>query len=141
MDTTLTLRISWLYQRFMRSIRIAYRTPKWWYQRATKGYSDRDMWNADMYLAKKISQVLNHLVDHSHGIPMSYATDREDCDVDEMQDLRDYDYLYHAHVFEEYSKNGVAFDEKWKHEFGGVLEEDLKASIQWLSEHFTELWD
>jgi hypothetical protein len=137
------LRIKWLYQRFIRSIRNAIRTPKWWYQRANRGYSDRDMWNADMYLAGIFAGVLDWYIHNSHGVSMAYS-DPDDpyCEyIEPMVIRRNTDYYNHIVVFREYLNNGLAYNEEWQKEFGGVLDKDIQASVQWLSEHFTELWD
>lgn len=130
------------FRSFFRFIISLPRRIKWGIQKLTRGYSDRDMWNADRYLAKKIAKVLRHLVAKSHGIPMSYyyETDEEE-DVDVMQVRRDAEYIYYANIFEEYVRGSIAFNEEWKEKFGGVLESDMQEALQWFSEHFQELWD
>ena len=140
---TRTLHIKWFYQRFKRSIRNIIRSPKWWYQRAKRGYSDRDMWNADKYLAGVFAGTLDWYIHNGHGVPMSYADSNDPyCeDVESMVIRRDSDYLYHIAIFQQYANNGIAWDEEDAKEFGAVLDKDIKASVQWLSEHFTELWD
>jgi hypothetical protein len=140
---TKTLRITWFYQRIKRSIRKAIRIPKWWYQRAKRGYSDRDVWNADIYLAGVFAGVLQWYIDKGMGVSMAYISEDDPYgeDIDAMVFRRDAEYSKHIGVFREYLNNGPALNEKWQKEFGGVLDEDIKASVQWLSEHFTELWD
>jgi len=54
---------------------------------------------------------------------------------------RNTDYLKHIEIFNRYRNNGIAWDEEDTKDFGGVLDKDIKASVQWLEEHFTELWD
>ena len=74
---------------------------------------------------------------------MAYA-DPEDGfnpDTDKMVERRDADYRKYAEIFTEYSKNGIAYDESWRHEWGGVLDTDMEDALQWLKEHFYELWD
>jgi hypothetical protein len=137
------IRIIWLYQRLKSSIRTVIRTPKWWYQRINRGYSDRDMWNADIYLAGIIAGTLQWQIDNGIGVDISYASPYDPFGqrIDEMISHRDLDYEPIIEIFEEYYKNGYACDEEWKKEFGGVLDKDIRSSVQWLSEHFTELWD
>lgn len=117
--------------------------PKWWYQRARRGFSDRDMWNADHYLAGIFAGVLQWYIDKGMGVPMAYISEDDPYgeDVNAMAFRRDADYSKHIAVFNEYLNNGLAYNKDWQEEFGGVLDEDIKASVQWLSEHFTELWD
>jgi hypothetical protein len=139
MMMSIKLRITRYYQLFMRS----FRYPKWWYQRITRGFSDQDMWNADHYLAGVFAGVLQWYIDNGMGVAMSYASEDDPyCeDLDAMVFRRDADYSKHIAIFLEYLNNGPALSEEWQKEFGGVLDEDIKASVQWLSEHFTELWD
>lgn len=119
------------------------RAVKWWYQRANRGYSDRDMWNGDVYLAGIIASTLEWYVDKGIGIPMSYAygLDEYQPDFDIMKQRRNEEYNKHIAIFKEYAKNGCAVDKRWQKDFGGVLDKDIRKSVKWLSKHFTELWD
>ena len=137
--TSIKLRITRYYQLFMRS----FRYPKWWYQRITRGFSDQDMWNADHYLAGVFAGVLQWYIDKGMGVPMAYISEDDPYgeDVNAMAFRRDADYSKHITIFREYLNNGLAYNKDWQKEFGGVLDEDIKAALQWFSEHFTELWD
>lgn len=132
----------WSFKRFVKSIYLIPRKIKWAYQRGTRGFSDRDMWSMDMYLAKQFSRQLTWIVEKGHGVPTSYGTppNYED-DIEDMVARRDAEYLKYAAVFAEYAENGPALNEDWKNKLGGVLDKDLKEALQWLSEHFTEFWD
>jgi hypothetical protein len=127
----------------LKKIRMFLKYPLWWYQRAKRGYSDRDMWNADTYLAGVFAGVLQWYIDNGIGVSMAYAADGDEYgkNVDDMVIRRNAEYSKHTAIFKEYSINGLAFDESWKKEFDGVLYEDIVASMHWLSNHFTELWD
>ena len=140
---TKTQHIIWFYQRFKRTVRNIIHAPKWWYQRAKRGYSDRDMWNADTYLAGVFAGVLQWYIDKGHGVSMAYSVpdDPEGKDVDAKVIRRDAEYSKNILIFQQYLNNGLAWNEEDAKEFGGVLDKDIKASVQWLSEHFTELWD
>jgi hypothetical protein len=140
---TVTLRIKWFYQRFKRNVRTAVRTPKWWVQRARRGYSDRDMWNADIYLAGVFAGTLQWYIDKGIGVPMSYASkdDPYGEDIDGMVSRRDEDYRNMINLFNEYHKNGHAINADWKEKFGGLLDTEVDDALQWFSKHFTELWD
>jgi len=117
--------------------------PYWWYQRITRGYSDRDMWNADTYLAGVFAGVLQWYIDKGIGVSMAYKDDEDiyGTDVDSMVIRRDTDYSNHIAIFTQYLNNGLAWDEEDAKEFGGVLDKDMKDALQWLVEHFQELWD
>ena len=139
----MTLRIKWLYQRFVRGIRNAFRAPKWWYQRASRGFSDRDMWNADIYLAGVFVGVLQWYIDKGMGVSMAYISEDDPYgeDIEAMVFRRNADYSKHIAVFREYLNNGPAYNEEWQKMFGGVLDKDMQDALQWLSKHFQELWD
>lgn len=137
------LRINRLYRSFMRSVRNVIFTPKYWYQRARYGYSDRDWWNGDFYLAGVIAGIMEKIVNEGHGVANSYADEDKpfDTDVDIMVERRDAEWNKYIAIFREYSKHGPAMNQEWKDDFGGVLDSDMKDALLWLSEHFSELWD
>lgn len=113
---------------------------KWAYQRITRGYSDRDWWNGDFYLAGVIAGIMEGIVNKGHGVASSYADDW-DTSQEIMVERRDSEWNKYIVIFREYSKNGPAIDQKWVDSFGGVLDKDMQDALQWLSEHFQELWD
>ena len=122
-------------KKFPRKIKFAY-------QRVTRGFSDQDAWNGDMYLASQIAGIAEWLVENGHGVPMSYAYQPDLNDsVEIMAERRNTEYCKHIAVFREYAKNGPAFDQEWEEELGGVLDKDLDESLQWFAKHFVELWD
>jgi hypothetical protein len=135
--------INRLYLSFKRSIRNIIHAPQWWYQRAKRGYIDKDMWNADAYLSGVFAGVLNWYIHSGRGVSMAYSdpNDPNGSDVEAMVIRRNTDYLNHIAIFTQYLNNGLAWDEEDVKESGGVLDKDIKASVHWLADHFTELWD
>ena len=113
------------------------------YQRTTRGFSSQDAWSGDTFLAGQIAGIMQWIVDNGIGCQMSYADplDTECRDIKGMIERRNADYTKHIAIFKEYEKNGVTFNDEWQREFGGVLDSDMEDSLQWLSEHFQELWD
>ena len=113
------------------------------YQRVVRGYDDTMMWNGDSYLAGQIAAILTWIVEHGHGVSTAYQDPEEGWypDVDKMVERRDADYRKYAAIFAEYGKNGIAHDEEWLKEFGGVLDSDLRNALLWLVDHFQEMWD
>ena len=108
-------------------------------QRGKRGYGHKDLWSADNYMASVIAGVLKSYAKNKHGVGYPYINGTES--VDEAFEAMQKDYLKHAVIFEEYGKNGLAWDDNWKSEFGGVSEEEIKQSLIWLSEVWTGLWD
>ena len=141
---TIKSRIENMYWAIKRWIKTAYRSPyrlKWWYQRARYGYSDRDTWSGDYYIAGIIAGVMERIVNDGHGVSQFYAYGDWNTPVDVMADRRDEEWNKYIAIFREYSKNGPAINQEWKDDFGGVLDEDMQDALQWLSKHFQELWD
>lgn len=121
-----------------------YRSPrkiKWAYQRLTRGYSDKDMWNADVYIARVIAGSLTWFVENGHGVAFSYIDPSDYDDLDGAIILRDEDYLKYAALFAEYGSNGVAMNKKWKKQLGGISEKEYRQMMKWLGQHLQELWD
>ncbi len=50
-----------------------WRAVKWFVQRGRRGWSDRDVWNFDHYLASVIVGGLKQLEEHRHGYPSELA--------------------------------------------------------------------
>ena len=128
-----------------RALKFIQRIPsqfKWSYQRVRRGYSDRDMWNADIYIAKIISGTLTWMVENSNGVSTLYGTPPNyDDPVEEMAILRDAEYLYYAKIFDEYAKNSIALNDIWQKQIGGISEDDYNDAMKWFVKHFQELWD
>jgi hypothetical protein len=138
-------RMNIFYCSIKRGARLIINSPrrlKWSYQRMVRGYSDRDAWNGDNFLAGQIAGILELLVNQSYSVPMSYGfgLDEYTPDTKIMVERRDADYKNIIMIYKEYHNNGIAYDEEWQKEFGGVLDKDMKDALQWLVEHFEELW-
>jgi hypothetical protein len=101
------------------------------------------MWNADTYLSGVFAGVLDWYIHEGHGVSMAYSdpSDPHCEDIDAMVIRRNTDYLNHISIFTQYLNNGLAWDEEDVKKSGGVLDKDIKASVHWLADHFTELWD
>lgn len=58
-----------------------YREAVWFLQRGKRGWSDKDIWSLDWYLAGWLPDALRRLKETKHGIP-SDMFEPEDCDAD-----------------------------------------------------------
>jgi len=131
-------------KRFIRNIKdIPYRFIIYPFQKARHGFSDQDAFNGDSYLAGQIAGILEWMVKNGHGVSMAYheGEDPFNLDVETMVIKRDADYLTQAANFREYQKHGTAFDQEWKDGLGGLLDNEVEDLLQWLKDHFQELWD
>lgn len=63
---------NWLY-RLGHNLNVVnwYRNIKWFIQRGTRGYADKDAWSADSYLCEVIAGLAGHLHEHHVGFPDS----------------------------------------------------------------------
>lgn len=126
------------------NLRYILRSFKWGYQRIRYGFSDRDAWNGDMFLAAQVAGILKWHVNKGHGVSIAYLQNNYECTELELEAaiaVRDAEYLYYAEIFEEYSRNSIAYNEEWKNECGGILDSEMNDALQWLAEHFKEFWD
>lgn len=114
-----------------------------WYQRARYGYSYRDAWNGDNFLAGNVAGILTYLVEHSHGVSMAYADSdsKWDTPVEIMVERRDAEYTKYAAIFAAYSKGDVWLTQDDVENYGGVLDIEMADALEWLHKHFYELWD
>ena len=113
---------------------------KYAYQRINRGFSDKDMWNADRYLARMYADILMWYVEKGMGIPSIYA-DTWDTPIEIMEARRDAEYDKYIDIFTRYSQDGVWETEEDIKEFGGVLDSEIEEALQWFKEHFQQLWD
>ena len=97
---------------------------KHWYQRARYGYSYRDCWSIDWYLADIIPKMINQLKENLHGVPGEFipedgeVTDKE---VDKWESILDKianTFKLEYEILESYrimtKKEKKSHDEGWK---------------------------
>jgi len=120
---------------------------KYFFQRGRRGFSDKDMWSADIYMAGVFAGMLRWYVKNSNNVSMSWAMNNDGVGESHIEksyhlsEKRDAAYIKYAEMFEEYAKNGLAWDEKWKQDFGGLTNDEVHDMMTWFGEHFTEFWD
>ena len=61
--------LKWYPRNWLFNIGHFFRSLKWAYQRATKGFCDSDVWSLDSFLANLIGDSVKHLADTTHGYP------------------------------------------------------------------------
>jgi hypothetical protein len=121
----------------------------WGFQRAFRGYSDRDWWSIDSHIAEILSKSLIRYVEKGHTVPVSYfkgdlnKADDEAAskEWDKAKEIRDAEYEKYADFFARYADGGVWASEEAAEELNGVTPAQYEEAMQWLAEHFTELWD
>ena len=98
------------------------------WQRAIRGYADRDTWSLDNWLLQVLPAALNHLAKHSHGWP---ANDEfptfEDWQkylfkiADDLKSCQDPDGDNKNEYYDEYMKQFENWDAKWERDSNGNL--------------------
>lgn len=80
-----------------------YRTLRWFYQRGTKGYCERDVWSLDCHLTSYMGNALRDLAGQVQGTPIidtgRVFTDPNDCDTFTIEEWKA-TILYLAETFD-----------------------------------------
>jgi len=83
-------RLWWRVQRFFTDLKYLPKEVKYFWQRGRRGWSDRDSWNFDTYLARIISEALKWNASHRNSCPNEFfkcpapyneVKDSRDCDA------------------------------------------------------------
>lgn len=115
----------------------------WGFQRATRGYSDRDLWGIDSHIASVLSKSLYRYVEMKNAVSVDYidiGEDLENADWDAAKEKQDAEYLKYAEVFARYADGGLWESEETAQELNAVTPEEFDDAMQWLSKRFTTLW-
>jgi hypothetical protein len=115
----------------------------WSYQRITRGFSDRDWWSIDVFIAKVLSEALPKYVRDSKSISIHYIGLKEELTDEEWANAeakRDKDYMKYADFFARYADSGIWNNSKDAKELNGVTPEEYKDAMRWLGKHFGNLW-
>lgn len=133
-----------------------YHSVKWFIQRGRRGWSDRDVWGFDTYLARVIAEGVEHLIETKHGYQPICPVN-----VDHLMgtagEEQDYSPNYCAACQMQYSEEAVveAFNDELR-EVAKVFRdyitacdvllhgdewEKLMVRMQKFIKHFSALWD
>ena len=137
-----------------------WRALHWYYQRATRGWADCDVWGLDSYICAVLIPALEHLRKTKHGVPMpddavfdpntGDATAEEfarwgevwNIRLDEMiAGFRAADALINGSDHVDYLNDNGVFDmEKWKI-WHKEQERIRQVGFTVFTKHFLSLWD
>ena len=70
------------FQRFIQAIKDFPSEAKWFYQRGSRGWSDRSAWSIDTWLVDNLIPMLERLKNDSRGTPMSMFRKKDGVDKD-----------------------------------------------------------
>lgn len=124
---------SWRYlSSWFKNIGLFFRTFKWAWQRATRGFADYDVWDLDHYLGTLTAATLIHLSNHHWGVPYEFQENPDEW-TKWLQDTAD--LIKEAkHTEDDYSI------QDW--EIRHNKAKDLRHQVfERLEEHWEDLWD
>lgn len=146
----------WIWWPMWKRVRPAF----WFFQRARRGWSDRDLWSFDQYLAEVFAGGFRRLADQSHGYPAEYADGFGPWEVASDQVKETFTYedwqaeLRHAaDLFDEIAEGDYGLDAAWGENPSrekisetsmAAYERELavrKEALDWFSRRFGNLWD
>lgn len=118
---------------FWRKTSQFFRSLKWAYQRATRGYADCDVWDIDLWFLSIIPSMLRDLESYGNSYPTGKTPTEWRATLREM-----------ARCFEEAGKD-PDFDKVktirgWR-EYNEAREKDLDEAFKMFRENFWDLWD
>ena len=93
---------------------------KWAKQRLTRGYSDRDWWSIDDFIADVLSKALRQYVEAGHGV------------IDDKEE-----WLKHSDVLAKYSSRLFELDYSAFQDY----ETQVKETLHWVADNFGRFWD
>jgi len=70
------------FQRFIQAIKDFPSEVKWFYQRGSRGWSDRSAWSIDTWLVDNLIPMLERLKNNKHGTPASMFRKKDGVDKD-----------------------------------------------------------
>ena len=70
------------FQRFIQAIKDFPSEAKWFYQRGSRGWSDRSAWSIDTWLVDNLIPMLERLKNNKHGTPASMFRKKDGVDKD-----------------------------------------------------------
>lgn len=116
----------------------------WGFQRANRGYSDKDLWSIDSHLADIISKTLLRYVEMKNAVSVEYLKDGADYESseawDEAKELQDAEYTKYSKIFARYAENGLWYSPDAAEAVNGISQEEYDDAMQWLAKRFHTLW-
>ena len=138
------------FQRFIQAIKDSPSEVKWFYQRGSRGWSDRSAWSIDSWLVDNLIPMLERLKNNKHGTPMSMfrkkdGVDKDGNSTDEAHRLAEQrwdnvlnEILYGLKCAKKIHE--VDYNYKDKDE-GKKLKKSAERSFQLIGKHLFSLWD
>ena len=122
---------------------------KWFYQRGSRGWSDRSAWSIDTWLVDNLIPMLERLKRDKHGIPASmyrkkdlfeigHSTDEADVLAEERWDNIMNEILYGLKCAKKIQNSDYDYNDE---ELTKRLTKSSKRSFELIGKHLVHLWD
>ena len=123
---------------------------KWFYQRGSRGWSDRSAWSIDIWMVDNLIPMLERLKNDNHGTPMSMfkkkdGVDKDGNSTDEAHRLAEQrwdnvlnEIIYGLKCAKKIQDLDYDYEDK---ELGIRLTKSSKRSFELIGKHLFSLWD
>lgn len=147
------------WKNWFRNIRQFFRNIKFAYQRITRGYCDRDVWDLDHYYSELFYQTINKLAEETYTYPAEYTFEGWQDYLREMaqhfKNSQEWNENEINNTIKEHFNNMIKFKESESEEYENAKnkwlkleieaakyrEDELNAGIDMLKKSFNNLWD
>jgi hypothetical protein len=138
------------FQRFIQAIKDFPSEAKWFYQRGSRGWSDRSAWSIDTWLVDNLIPMLERLKNNKHGTPMSMfrkkdGVDKDGNSTDEADRLAAQrwnnvlnEILYGLECAKKIQDSDYDYNDK---ELSKRLTKSSQRSFELIGKHLFSLWD
>ena len=138
------------FQRFIQAIKDSPSEVKWFYQRGSRGWSDRSAWSIDSWLVDNLIPMLERLKNNKHGTPMSMfrkkdGVDKDGNSTDEAHRLAEQrwdnvlnEIIYGLKCAKKIEDSDYDYEDK---ELTKRLTKSSQRSFELIGKHLFSLWD
>ena len=138
------------FQRFIQAIKDFPSEVKWFYQRGSRGWSDRSAWSIDSWLVDNLIPMLERLKNNKHGTPMSMfrkkdGVDKDGNSTDEAHRLAEQrwdnvlnEIIYGLKCAKKIEDSDYDYEDK---ELTKRLTKSSQRSFELIGKHLFSLWD
>jgi hypothetical protein len=116
-----------------------YNDVRYFVQRGRRGWSDRDAWSVDYYLAEVIPPMLRRLVEYGNGFPAGIMS--EDFTEDEWEAHYKKWHKDLLKAADDIDQHKVATDYAEKYEDIEKAMKRVERGLSWVQKNFFQLWD
>jgi len=138
------------FQRFIQAIKDFPSEVKWFYQRGSRGWSDRSAWSIDTWLVDNLIPMLERLKNNKHGTPASMfrkkdGVDKDGNSTDEAHRLAEQrwdnvlnEIIYGLKCAKKIEDSDYDYEDK---ELTKRLTKSSQRSFELIGKHLFSLWD